>query len=50
MLFFLKVLFIFFLCELFICIIFIAFLVFLALTMELLLWAAEEFNEYEGRR
>lgn len=50
MLFFLKDLFIFFLCELFIGIIFIVFLVFLALTMELLLCAAEEFNENEGRR
>lgn len=50
MLFFLKDLFIFFLCELFIGIIFIVFLVFLAVTMELLLWVAEEFNEDEGRR
>lgn len=50
MLFFLKDLFIFFLCELFICIIFIVFLVFLSVTMELLLWAAGEFNEDEGRR
>ena len=50
MLFFLKDLFIFFLCELFIGIIFIVFLVFLAVTMALLLWAAEEFNEDEGRR
>lgn len=50
MLFFLKDLFIFFLCELFIGIIFIVFLVFLAVTTELLLWAAEEFNEDEGRR
>lgn len=45
MLFFLKDLFIFFLCELFIGIIFLVFLVFLAVTMELLLWAAEGFNE-----
>ena len=50
MLFFFKDLFIFFLCELFIGIIFIVFLVFLAVTMELLLWAAEEFNEDESRR
>lgn len=50
MLFFLKDLFIFFLCELFIGIIFIVFLVFLAVTMELLLWAAEELNENESRR
>ena len=50
MLFFLKDLFIFFLCELFIGIIFIVFLVFLAATMELLLRAAEEFNEDESRR
>ena len=50
MLFFLKDLFIFFLCELFIGIIFIVFLVFLAVTMELLLWAVEEFNEDESRR
>lgn len=49
MLFFLKDLFIFFLCEFFIGIIFIVFLVFLAVTMELLMWAAEEFNEDEGR-
>ena len=41
MLLFLKDLFIFFLCELFIGIIFIIFLVFLAVVMELLLWAAE---------
>ena len=45
MLFFLKDLSIFFLCELFICVIFIVFLVFLVVIMELLLWAAEEFNE-----
>ena len=50
MLFFLKDLFIFFLCELFIGIIFIVFLVFLAVTTELLLWSAEEFNEDESRR
>lgn len=50
MLFFLKDLFIFFLCELFIGIIFIVFLVFLAVIMELLLWAAEESNEDECRR
>ena len=45
MLLFLKDLFIFFLCELFIGIIFLVFLVFLAVTMELLLWAAEGFND-----
>lgn len=45
MLFFLKDLFIFFLCELFIGIIFLVFLVFLAATMELLLWAAEGFED-----
>lgn len=50
MLFFLKDLFIFFLCELFIGIIFIVFLVFLVVTMELLLWASEGFNEDESRR
>ena len=50
MLFFLKDLFIFFLCELFIGIIFLVFLVFLAVTMELLLWTAGEFNEDESRR
>lgn len=50
MLFFLKDLFIFFLCELFIGVIFLVFLVFLAVTMELLLWAAEGFNEDESRR
>ena len=50
MLFFLKDLFIFFLRELFIGIILIVFIVFLEVTMELLLWAAEEFNEDESRR
>ena len=50
MLFFLKDLYIFFLCEIFIGIIFLVFLVFLAVTMELLLWSAEEFTEDEGRR
>ena len=49
MLFFLKDLFIFFLCELFIGIIFLVFLVFLAVTMELLLWAAEGFDDEGGR-
>lgn len=46
MLFFLKDLFIFFLCELFIGVIFLIFLVFLAVVMELLLWAAEGFDEH----
>lgn len=41
MLLFLKDLFIFFLCEIFIGVIFLIFLVFLAVVMELLLWAAE---------
>ena len=50
MLFFLKDLFIFFLCELFIGIIFLVFIVFLAVIMELLLWAAEEFTADESRR
>lgn len=45
MLLFLKDLFIFFLCELFIGIIFLIFLVFLAVVMELLLWAAEGFED-----
>lgn len=48
MLLFLKDLFIFFLCELFIGIIFLIFLVFLAVVMELLLWAAEGFNDEGG--
>ena len=49
MLLFLKDLFIFFLCELFIGIIFLVFLVFLAVTMELLLWAAGGFDDEGGR-
>lgn len=49
MLLFLKDLFIFFLCELFIGIIFLVFLVFLAVTMELLLLAAEGFDDEGGR-
>lgn len=49
MLLFLKDLFIFFLCELFIGVIFLLFLVFLAMVMELLLWAAEGFNDEGGR-
>lgn len=51
MLFFLKDLFIFFLCELFVGIIFILFLVFLAFVVALLLWIPEAFNdEDESRR
>ena len=49
MLLFLKDLFIFFLCELFIGIIFLIFLVFLAVVMELLLWAAEGFGDENWR-
>lgn len=45
MLLFLKDLFIFFLCELFIGVIFLIFLVFLAVVMELLLWTAEGFED-----
>lgn len=45
MLLFLKDLFIFFLCELFIGVIFLIFLIFLAVTMDLLLWAAEGFED-----
>lgn len=44
MLFFLKDLFIFFLCELFIGIIFIVFLVFLGFVVGLLLWIPEVLN------
>lgn len=44
MLFFLKDLFIFFLCELLIGIIFLVFLVFLAVTTLLLMWVAEGIN------
>ena len=49
MLFFLKDLFIFFLCELFIGIIFLVFIVFLAVTMDWLLRVAEDFDDDEGR-
>lgn len=49
MLLFLKDLFIFFLCELFIGVIFLVFLLFLAVTMEVLLWAAEGFEDESGR-
>lgn len=50
MLLFLKDLFIFFLCELFIGIIFITFVVFLTLVMDFILWAAEGMWNNEGGR